>query len=84
MKRITPLSASLIINRKGWQASNTICFKTILVIMMAAAIEEHNVLSPLRHTHTCSKIRYDTRFLSSRYVKMLQNDIWFNMLHFGM
>jgi hypothetical protein len=84
MKRITPLSASLIINRNGWLASNTIRLNTILVIMMAAAIEEHNVLSPLRHTHTRSTIRYDTRFLSSGYVKMLQNDIWFNMLPFGM
>ena len=51
--------------------------------MMAAATEEHNVLSPLRHTHTCSRIRYDTKFLSSMYVKMLQNDILFNMLPFG-
>jgi hypothetical protein len=57
MKRITPLSASLIINRNGWLASNTVRLKTILVIMMAAATEEHNVLSPLRHPHTCSKIR---------------------------
>jgi hypothetical protein len=48
MKRITPLSASLIINRNGWLASNTIFFNNpILVIMMAAATEEHNVLSPL-------------------------------------
>jgi hypothetical protein len=48
MKRIMPLSASLITNRNGWLASKTI-FDTnpILVIMTAAAIEEHHVLSPL-------------------------------------